>query len=508
MNQFMINRRRLLAGTAGVAALAVAGLPAVRASASHYDRYDTVAAYEKAWAGTDTSVPNNEAGGLAWGISYLLLSLVRMYQATGDTTYLDRFVERADQVWAQTDVRREVTDHAGRSGWVWRTGGNYTSAAATVTDAAGAPLFEIRYAWTYPTDGKVTVSNVTATGFDLVLTHPRVATKTLTGVNFDPDSPDFVVRRVNEDVYSPNVRWTAKDVSSGAGGTPVAGTTGLAQQYYAFAVHTGMVTYPMALFSRLMLQQGSVRYRGAAQRYLAWTHKAVAFHDREWKFRELADGSTGGDYVWPTGAAVPFDGLIQPFNQTQGLGQTMAELHRISPQPAYAAKVEAMVRAFRSDVEVVGEAWQWHYWPTYSELYNSYDAESGLSEYTPWYGRATQYEDISHAAITVEFLNAAHGAGLGATDDDLAHLGATYTDNVAVDPTHVATRVSGGDVASDSVAAQAGRWLTLQPVEPTMADHIHAVYAAMDLEPLGGSRMLGVSYLVWARNAGWESDAG
>ncbi len=508
MSQTRINRRLLLAGTAGAAALAIAGGPAVRAFAVDYDRYDTVDTYEKAWAVTNTSVPNNEAGGLAWGTSYLLLSLMRMYQATGDDLYLDRFVERADEVWAQTDVRRGVTDYAGRSGWVWRAGGNYTAAAAVVTDASGAPLFEVRYAWTFPTDGTVIISNVTDNGFDVTLQHPRAATKTLTQVNLDPTSVDYVVSRVNEDVYHPNVRWTAQDLRGGGTtvSVPVSGETALSQRYYPFAVHTGMVTYPMALFSRLMLQEDRVRYRGAAQRYLNWTRKAVSFHDAEFHFRTLADGTTGGDYIWPTGAPVPFDGLIQPFNQTQGLGKTMSELHRISPDPEYAAKVEAMVTAFRSDVELNGNAWQWRYWPTYSELYNGYSAESGKSLYTPWFGRATQYEDISHAAITIEFMMAAYRAGLGATAGDLSRLGATYTENVAVDPTHVAARVNGGAIASDSVAAQIGRWLPLQPFEPTMADHVHAVYAAIPLNPAASSRMLAVAYLVWARNEGWTSD--
>src|SRR5699024_671781 len=174
-------------------------------------------------------------------------------------------------------------------------------------------------------------------------------------------------------------------------------------------------TYPMALFIRVVLEERLPRYRGAAQRYRAWTRKAVAHHDHEWQWRELADGSTGGDYVWPKGAPVPFDGLVQPFNQTQGLGLTMSEMHRVDRNPALADRVGAMVRSFRSDMEVDGDAWQWRYWPTYSELFRSYTADEQVSEYTPWYTAATQYEDVSHAAISVEFMVAAHRAGLGST---------------------------------------------------------------------------------------------
>lgn len=473
---------------------------------------DPVQAYEKAFARVDTSVRDNEAGWLAWGVSYLLESLVRMYQATGNIAYLDRFVERADATWALTDVNRGVTDWSGRSGWVWRTGGSYTAAGVAVPDAAGEPLFEIRYASATPSTATVTVQNPSAGRCDLVLTHPTTGTLTLTGVSLDPASADDVVDRVNTQAYGLSRRWTAKRLGGAATATPLAGVRSLQQRYYAFAVHTGMVTYPMAMFARMVLEGARagdhtlVRYVGAAQRYLTWTRKAVAFHDREWRWRTLPDGSTGGDYVWPKGAPVPFDGLVQPFNQTQGLGQTMAELHRLDASAAYAAKVQAMVRAFRGDMEVDGAAWQWHYWPTYSELFNSYPASANLSEYTPWYGRASQYEDISHAAISVEFMVAAHRAGLGTATTDLDRLAHTYLDNIRNGDTGVFTRVDGTTPAVDSNAAQAGRWLALEPWGPGMAAHVTAVYDAMVLEPSQNSHLLGIGYLAWAAAQGWLQD--
>lgn len=503
------SRRNVLAGAAGLglglAIGAVGGAPG-RAHAALVLGPDPVRSYELAWERIDTTVDDNEGGSLAWGMSYILLSLMRMYQATGDTRYLDRFVERADQVWAQTDIRRGVTDFAGRSGWVWRAGGNYTAAGAVVRDTAGTPLFEVRYAGSDGATASVTVSGAGAGLADLELTHPTSNSFTVPGVSFDPASPDFVVTRINEGVYHPWYRWTAKWLDGSPDSTPVESTVPLEQRYYAFAVHTGMVTYPMALFTRVVLAEHLARHRGAAQRYLARIRKAVAYHDAEWHWRQLPDGSTGGDYVWPKGVPVPFDGLIQPFNQTQGLGLTMAELHRVTRIPAMAARVEAMVRAFRSDMEDDGAAWQWRYWPTYSELFRSYTADQELSEYTPWYTSASQYEDVSHAAISVEFMTAAHRSGLGSTDGDLARLVATYRDNVRLDDTRVNTRVDGSTPSTESIAAQTGRWLGLQPWGPDLAPHVRAVYEAMELEPGSGSHLAGVGYLAWALNDGWQRD--
>jgi len=505
------SRRQVLLAAAGLGSIALVGAQARPAAADLLPDADPVQAYEKAWTTVDTSVRDNEAGWLAWGISYLLLSLVRMYEATGDVSYLDRFVARADQVWDQTDIRRGVTDWQGRSGWVWRTGGSYTAAGIAIRSDAGESLFEVRYAAATPSAATVTVSNVHPGGCDLVLTHPTTGTVTVAGVSLDPASADDVVARVNA-VYTTSRRWTAKRLGGAATATPAEGTSALQQRMYAFAVHTGMVTYPMALFARLVLERGRsgqrdlIRYRGAAQRYLTWTRKAVAFHDVEWRDRTLGDGAAGGDYVWPKGAPIPFDGLIQPFNQTQGLGQTMAELYRIDRSPVYAAKVRAMVRAFRSDMETVGAARKWHYWPTYSELYQSYPASAGLSEYTPSYSRATQYEDISHAAISVEFLRAAQQAGLEATTTDLEAYAHTYLDLLRNGPTGVFTRVDGSTPAVESNAAQAGRWLGLAPWGPGMVEHVTAVYDAIALAPTQGSHLLGVGYVAWAANQGWLRD--
>ncbi len=499
-----VSRRRLLLGTAALTATAtLVGRPAGADAALVLDP-DPIRAYEIAWDTVDTSVTDNEGGGLAWGMSYILLSLVRMYEASGDISYLDRFVDRADAVWEQTDRARGVTDWQGRSGEVWRTSGAYTVGGAVITDAEDNELFDIRYG-AASAGATVAVSAAGDGTADLTLTHPSTGTVEVPGVSLDPSSPDFVVTRVNNDAYTTGRRWTAKRLDGPDTARPVEGTTELARRFYVFPVHTGMVTYPIAVFARIVLEQGIRKYHALAHRYLAKVQRAVIFHDHEWHWRTLDDGTTGGDYVWPKGAPIPFDGLIQPFNQTQGLGLTMAELHRVRPRAQWADKVEAMVRAFRSDLEQVGRAAQWHYWPTYSELYRSYSADEELSEYTPWFTPATQYEDVSHAAISIEFMSAAHHAGLGSTQNDLETLAATYLDLVRDGDDWVFTRVDGSTTASESIAAQVGRWLSLQQWNDQLAPHVRSVYEAMETEPGSGSHLAGIGYLAWAEREGWDN---
>lgn len=508
-------RRSLLVGALGLGAVGLGatgalGLPSwPAAQAAGVSGFATREVWDAAYEKLNFQVVDNEGGQLAWGASYLMLGIMRMYEAYRDPIYLDHFVEVADQVLAQTDEVRGVTDHAGRSGPVWRTGGSYTAGAAVITDAAGAELFEVRYAWSNATAATVEVRAGDQGRFTVVLRHPST-TVTLADVTLDPSSPDYVVTKINKEAYHPNRRWTAKDLRTNPTDdvVPATGVKPFAQRYYTFAVHTGMINYPLALFARIVLadkQLAGSRYRVRAQRYYSVARRGVAHHDHEFHYWKNAAGETVGDYVWPKGAPVPFDGLIQPYNQSQGLGQTMAELHRIRPNAEYARKVKAMVTVFRADMLTDADGtWQWHYWPTHSEIYNSYTAEADKSEYTPWFGTSQQWEDISHAAISVEFMAAAYGAGLGATADDVARLGQTYLQNVAIDGSTAAQTVEGVAPASASVAPQAARWGAVEPYAAGIGAHAEAVFEAISLTPSQGSHLLSLAYLNWISRRAWQ----
>ena len=63
---------------------------------------------------------NNENATLAWGESYIMMSYMIMYEATGDTYYLDKLANHADSVQNQRDDVRGVTDYRGLSTACWR----------------------------------------------------------------------------------------------------------------------------------------------------------------------------------------------------------------------------------------------------------------------------------------------------------------------------------------------------------------------------------------------------
>src|SRR5687768_8371640 len=90
----------LLSGAAG----------AVTARWAYEEAYDNVA------AGAWYRDLDNEGASLAWGESYVMMSLAAMFRATGDPAYLDRLAWHADGVLAQRDDARGVADYRGVSG--------------------------------------------------------------------------------------------------------------------------------------------------------------------------------------------------------------------------------------------------------------------------------------------------------------------------------------------------------------------------------------------------------
>lgn len=490
----------MLLGSLAVGAVGCLGGTATRASAAPLG-YDGPAAFDEAeQAYLANGFQDNEGGGYAWGASYYLLGLLRMFEAYGDTAHLDRFGRYADHVLATTDSARGVSDHAGRSGPVWRTAGAYTASHGTVRDASGTAVLQLRWASSKPAEAIAEISNVTADTFTLTLRSPTGTVTTLAGVTLDPSAPDYVVDRVNG-AYTTSLRWTAKDLrrTPKPAAAPPAAQIAFASQFYVFAVHTGMVTYPLAMYARMVLADMKLArssHGGRARRVLRAVERAIAFHDEELLMR--GDGTA--DYVWPKGAPVPFDGLIQPSNQSHGLGLTMAELFRVTGQAKYADRVRALLATFLTGItQTAAGAYVWTYWPVHSELYRGYGAQEGASTYTPSYTASQQVEDISHAAISVEFVHAAHEAGIADLDEELSHFALTYTKNVIRSESEVFCRVDGTGDAVPTNAVQCARWIPVARYDKQIYTQSVRVYEAAALVPSQGSHALGVGYLNWAR---------
>ncbi|MDR8414015.1 hypothetical protein MTP10_35460 [Nonomuraea sp. 3-1Str] len=503
----MLTRRQFGLGALSLGALTA--LPGTaRAAAGHdytsretFDQFDKLF-HESGAVGQPTDT--NEAGGLGWGASYVLAAYVRMYEAYRDTAYLDRLIHNADLVLAGRDSERGVTDYRGLSLPAWRSI-VYSAGGVSLLDAAGQPLLEVRSALANVNDAVATVRAGSSEGrFTLEVRNPvKAKVSTFTDLTMDPGSPDYAVKRILDAYPSPTM-VTAKDLRPSPAGaaTPAQGAFKLAAAPVIFAVHTGMITYPLASFVRIVRRDprllADARYRAKAAEYLEACQAAAAAHDPEWM--------AGGYYIWPKGMPVPYDGVEQPINQSVALGQTYAELAAATGDSHFRDRTRRLAATFARDLKVNDkDAYTWPYWPGFGKLYSGYTKADGVSEWTPSYGSppkgAQQGEDLSHGGIDIEFAAAAHRWGLGFTGRDMVRFARSYTRNMATTDNGVATtflRVDGsGGLAPAGQYLQAPRFMPVARWDEALFPHALAVYADHAVESQYGSTLLSVAYLNW-----------
>jgi hypothetical protein len=218
---------------------------------------------------------------------------------------------------------------------------------------------------------------------------------------------------------------------------------------YCYVVHSGMIIYPMlqlvlrvdadpTLETVPTFDGGNLLEK--ANEYRARSMETVAAHDWQWHEGPFADE---GYYLFPTDAppGVPSGNL--PSNQQNALARAMVALYQTTGDPLYADRVERMARLFLRATELNGNAYVWDYWNLLGDT--GFDGPG---------------EDISHAAINVDFAAVATAAGLYFDAADMAHFVATFTDNVAAGDGEVHDRVDGSG-NSGSYEIQSGRWLGL-----------------------------------------------
>lgn len=495
MNPYVGRRQLLLAGAvlgAGLVTPRVAGADtrdyALRAS------YDWAESYFTEHGAAQPDVPNEEGGSLAWGQSYVLRSYLAMYQAFGDTRYLDLLCRNTDAILQTRDSVRGVTDWRGRSLPAWRGWHPYTAGTVDIPGADGRPVLRLRTAQAYANGVVATVAS-TSDRFTVTITDTRLTVSdTFTNLTMDPSSQDYVVKRIF-DANPTKTRATA--VALRPDGVPAPGTYPMASSYVVFSVHTGMITAPIAEFCRLVRADHRLtrRYGAKAARYLHAVRAAVGAHDGEWRQNDQGEGW----YIWEKGTPLAFDGCEMPHNQFLALATTQLHLSRLTGHRLYRDRAVRMLTTFRNDLAVQGNSYVWHYWWTKGRVYAGYRQADDVSEWTPAYpSGARQMEDGSHGAVDVEAVLAASRLGLVFGDADVRRLAATYTDNLmyyAADGTpHVWTSVNGtgGPGPQD---LQAPRWVNLAGWDERIFTHARDIFNRQQPEPIFGSALLGTAFL-------------
>ena len=219
---------------------------------------------------------------------------------------------------------------------------------------------------------------------------------------------------------------------------------------YCYVVHSGMIIYPMLQFVLLVDADpalGSVTsFDGQtlaekADEYRLRAMETVAAHEWQWRNGPQADE---GYYLFPADAppGVPA-GLNLPSNQQNALARALVALYQATGNADYADHAERMARLFLRGTGIQGDSYVWDYWNLLGDT--GFDGPG---------------EDISHAAINVDFAAVAARAGMLFDTTDMGRFVATFTDNVVAGEGEVHDRVDGGG-DSGIYEIQSGRWLGL-----------------------------------------------
>ena len=247
---------------------------------------------------------------------------------------------------------------------------------------------------------------------------------------------------------------------------------------YCYAVHSGMLIYPMAELAGFIAgwrHREAPAYDGEsfaakAEVYRAAAIATAAYHDDEW--------NDAGYYVFRASADfLEFAGEDQPLNQSNAMGLALLALHDLTGEAVYLERATALAKRMRGMMTASpAGGLVWNYWGG------------------PY---AAPGEDISHAALNVEFAVQAAARGVVFTEADLDALAVTFLEQVYVDDQTFSDHVGGGAVNGDSYRAQIGRWLPLAARRGAIYAAIHDAYQR-DYPPAdvgSGSTLLGWAYL-------------
>lgn len=221
-------------------------------------------------------------------------------------------------------------------------------------------------------------------------------------------------------------------------------------RWHAFVVHTGMICQGPAEFVREVKQDPALaaKYGDTASRYLDELEAIVADAN--------GDYHTSGSMGYFEDPSVTGGGIV-PLNMSNAMGSVIVELYGATGKPAYRKQATELAGFFRESLQHRSEGWVWEYWPKNPGM----PVKNG--------------EDISHAAVNVDFARRCYRAGIVFTQKDMEGFANTWLTVVRKqDRSGYADTIDGSDKPSVNYMPQAGgRWL---PAISTFSAHYYRLY--------------------------------
>ena len=231
---------------------------------------------------------------------------------------------------------------------------------------------------------------------------------------------------------------------------------------YAWIAHTGMITYPMARWVYLAKTDDVLggQYPEQIRRYEQDIVETVSAFDDCWR-----DGPGDGEGYYHS----VYLGKALPLNMQNAFGRTLVALWLATGDETYRRRAEKLARYFKNRITKDGDRYVWAYWPADS----------------------TRIEDVSHAAINVDFAFVCYRAGIVFDKADMEAFVQTFK-GICRGAEGFAGRIDG--TGEPKYSASVARWLHLAFIAPELRKaYWEYLQATVGTKPV--AEMVGSAYL-------------
>ena len=342
-----------------------------------------------------------DSGALGWGEGSVIQSYAQMWEATDDVYWLGKISEHFQRIMASASD----PDGDGFLSWTTKT---YSCAVARAERLHNVSEAEIGPAHQKNMTGKAAAK---CTGHTYIIEF-HAGPKQFRIVDWDTRQV------VAEDVaYKDGATiGQIEPFRFKISGPPHQGDRFMirtvAPEPIEFTVHQGMFVYPVALFIEAVKTRPELRepFGAEAEEFLAFINKHV-FEKNELDWLDM--GELGGGYRFEPKVTDRYPNRIMPHNQFAALARAWLVLKDVdAAHPLMGQRAEQMVRYFHRHLELDEDkdAYRWHYWDWIE------------------YGRPdhSNYEDTSHAGLTMSLAVVAARRGVVFTDQDMKRIANTW----------------------------------------------------------------------------------
>jgi len=248
---------------------------------------------------------------------------------------------------------------------------------------------------------------------------------------------------------------------------------------FVWAVHTGLIVYPLLKFARLVRQDPTVpgieSFSDLAEQCAIAGQQALAFHDEDWV---VGPTKTEGYYrVSPKAKFLPFPGFVFPLNFQSAMGRAYLELWLSSREPSALKRATALSRYVKNRIQIlpIDKQSSRAFWNYMGEPINPLG------------------EDISHASITADFARLCFESSITFGARDLRAIAATLPRFLAKDAFTVADYLGGFSQGGTHPALAA--WSALGGFEPALVALSQNLFLRKTYRESDPSRMLSTAWM-------------